>query len=432
MSNSHLTRFIGKRATLVAIAASGVLVLGSAPVGANPADDVVGGLEDVIAGVSGSGGGTERSGTDSRRTEGRLPVKENDDPDREQADPRPPDHASAGNAGVEVADEQVADVGSTDATVRDDDSASGDATLLSLGGHEVIGAHAEGNESDSVGDPLAPLCAESDGALCAELLYANASSRERDGRQRGRGETGLADACIGGSAGSDDCSGPVGASALTSESEIERGRDGHTEAGSSSSAGTVCLVPDPETGCSAAARVLSSEGRSSSRGSSSKDTEVVGLELGDESVSFSDGPGAFGLPPECSDDPALACVFLEQGETYLGDGVAGHAVTALEATALDGTVLAEVSGSESLARKFPADPDGPNGPGGDSGVAPSGVSDGSQAGQVAAGGVLPNTGGVWTGFLALALGGVGLGSLLVAWSRRSALTGVAGVADGSA
>jgi hypothetical protein len=33
--------------------------------------------------------------------------------------------------------------------------------------------------------------------------------------------------------------------------------------------------------------------------------------------------------------------------------------------------------------------------------------------------VLPDTGGVWSGLLALALGGIGVGALMLAWSRRA-------------
>jgi hypothetical protein len=430
-------------APLVAALVCGFLVLGSAPAGADPVDDLLGGVEDTVTDLL-----APEAAEPQPREDGPLPVAEDDDPDREQQDPAPPDHGSADNAEVELAENDVAGIGQTEATVEDDDDASADASALSLGGNEIIGAHAEGNESETAGDPLEPVCSGSDGALCAQLVYAEASSSERDGAQSGDSSTAVTNACVGGSDTTpEDCDGPVGAGVLTSDSEIDRDRDGHTEASSSSSVAEVCLVPDPVLGCTVGAEAVSSEGSSSSRGEATKDSTVLDLTLPEELAPLEEGavdplegavnePFAVELPPDCPADLHLACVFANQGETYLGSGVAGHAVTALDATVLNGTVLATISQSESLARKFPADagdPSGPgDGPGGDGGVdgpgadGPGEAGDGPSGGEATDDGVLPNTGGVWTGFLTLALAGVGLGSLLVAWSRRNAL------GDGSA
>lgn len=456
--------FFRRLTPLVALAASGILVLGAAPAVADPVSDLVDAIEDG----SGGGGAPEQSPGGAGQ-EDNLPVAEDDDPDKEMSDPQPPDHGSADNAEVKLADQDVAAIGQTDATIEDDDSASADATALALGGNEIIGAHAEGNESNSAGDPLEPICSGSDGALCAQIVYAEATSSESNGAQHSESHTSVVNACVGGSdTAPEDCDGPVGASVLKSDSEIDRSRGGTTEASSSSSVAGVCLQPDPVTGaCTIGADVVGSEGESSSTGTASKDSQVIGLSLpaefdpltGPLNEALSE-PQAIELPPECPADMHVLCIFLNQGETYIGSGIAGHAVTALDATVLNGTVLATVSHSESLARQFPADSGENRGPGGDNGGPGDGNGDGNGnggAGDDGAGsggggafgpgggdgagagdadaagaaafddGLLPNTGGPMSGLLSIALLCVSLGSFLVAWSRRRVLAEATGL-----
>ena len=275
-----------------------------------------------------------------------------------------------------------------------------------------------GTRKQSAGDPLAPLCSGSDHALCVQLLYADAEAT--DGHSEAR--SGVAAVCAGGTDDdATDCDGQVGAGALQSNGEVDRNAHGRTKASSGSSAANACLTPDPLLGtCTVDADAVRSEGRSDSSGSASKDSQVLGAGLDGTTIADTSDPEAVALPPDCT-SPSLVCLFLNQGETYVGARAAGHAVTALTATVLDGSVIATLAHSETLVhqvdRSTTADPDGPVTSGAPA-TPPAGT---PQAGDVPTGGVLPNTGGVLSALLMLGLFGVGLGSLLVAWSRRVAL-----------
>lgn len=420
---------------MIAAATVGLLVLASAPAGAaeDPLTELTGTLQQTVNDLLAPAAPAPPAPTGGN---GALTPVQDDDPDKEMTDPVSPDHASSDNATVELAENDLAGIGQTDATIGDDDSASADASALSLGGNEIIGAHSEGNQSASAGDPLEPVCSGSDGALCAQLVEADATSSEANGAQSSQSSTNVVGACVGGDdATGETCSGPVAAGVLTSDSAIQRGRDGHTQASSSSSVADVCLVqaggeaplplPLPEApggGCLVGAEAVESSGASSSRdNSASKDSTIVALEVAGQPIEVIGGePMAIEILPDCPEGMQLACLFLNQGETYIGS--AGHAITALDANLLNGTVLATVSHTETLVHKFPAAPElpaGPGGPGEDGGV------EGGPAGGEAADsdGVLPDTGGLFSGLLTLALLGLALGAFLVAWSRRAALTG---------
>lgn len=415
-----------RRSPLLAAATASILLLSSAPAGAveDPVGQLLDTVEQTVDGVLAPA--DSQAPAPANENEALTPV-EDDDPDKEMDDPVSPDHASADSLTAELAETPVAEIGRTDSTIGDDDKASADASVLSLGGHEIIGAHAKGNESSSAGDPLEPVCEATEGALCAELVKAEAESSEAGGAQSSQSATEVVGACVGGDdATATECSGPVGAGVLTSESDIERGKDGHTRASSSSAVAEVCVAPDPLTGCTLGAEALSSEGESDSNGNTaSKDATFLGLEIAGQEIALIEDPTAIELAPDCPDGMQVACVFLLQGETYVGS--AGHAITALDATVLNGTVLATISHSETLVHEFPADvtPTGPEGPGGSStGGGLGGADDaGPSGGDAVDGGVLPNTGGVFSALLSLALFGLALGSFLVAWSRRVALTG---------
>lgn len=357
-----------------------------------------------------------------------APVAEDDDSaGYETPDPAAPDHASSEGLSAGIADNDVASVGTTDSEIRDNHSSSADATALALGGQEVLGAHADsgGTEEQSAGDPLAPICETSGGALCASVLYAEAESHEGETTSDASARSGVASACVGGSDPTGEtCEGPVGVGVLQSYSEIFRDGSGHTEASSGSSVADVCVAPVPLTGCTVGAAAVSSEGESDSRGTASKESSVLGLQLGGPLGDFTE-PIAIALPPGCT-SPSIACVFLNQGETYLGDGLAGHAVQALNVSALDGTILANAAQSETLVHQAGPRttdlPDGPGGPadGGDAGNGDEGNGgNGGNAGGLDDGaGALPDTGGFWSGLLAIGLLTLAAGGLLIAWSRR--------------
>lgn len=413
MSDRRRARWFGTRAPIAAAAVCGLLALGTSPSGADPDPD-------PLAPVTGTVGQllNPAEHAPAPRANGALPVEENDDPDRETSDPSGPDHGSGQAVDVDVDDQDVADVAGSDATLEDDDDSSADATVLALGGNEILGAHADsdGTREQSAGDPLEPLCSGSDNALCVRLLYADAEAG--DGHSEAR--SGVAAVCLGGSdSDAVDCDGDIGAGAVQSQGEVDRNGNGRTTASSGSSIANACVEEDPVLGtCTVGADAVRSEGRSDSSGSASKDSEVLGASLAGTEISDTSEPMALALPPDCT-SPSLACIFLNQGETYVGDGVAGHAITALTATALDGSVLATLAHSESLVHQVdrPAGTDRPVSSGGPA----TPRTDTPQGADVPNDSVLPNTGGVLSALLVLGLFGVGLGSLLVAWSRRVAL-----------
>src|SRR5680860_1652689 len=130
-------------------------------------------------------------------------------------------------------------------------------------------------------------------------------------------------------------------------------------------------------------------------------------------------PTSIAIQPACA-EPSLVCIFLNQGETYLGDGVAGHAQEALSARALPATPLeieVEVSRTESLAHNDGGEtkPGSDGGSGGGSSVGGPGLP-GTGSGGLTTG--LPNTGGIWSGLLAMSLLSVAAGAFFIAYSRR--------------
>lgn len=369
-----------------------------------------------------------------------APSSDDDLPGHETEDPAPPDHGGAEVADVDLDGNDVADVAHSTSTIEDSDATNSDATLLALGGEEIIGAHADsdGTKEDHAGDPLAPLCEGTEGGVCLRILYADAYADEDGSTSSSSSETGVADVCVGGDSADPEaeCSGPVSAGAGQSESEAERDQgSGRTTASSRSS-----LVDANVGGGQATAGAMQSEGEAdsgNSPGSASRSSSVAELAVAGTPVQaeLSD-PFALALPPDCP-DPSLVCVFANQGETYVGDGIAGHAQEALHVEAINSTVLAELGRSETLVHNDGGEPAGPGNPGpgnpggpdGEPGAGPgagpdAGPGDGpvdmaeAQAGDAADDGVLPDTGGFSTLWLALAGGMVAAGAAMLIGRRR--------------
>lgn len=420
------------RGTIAALAVLALTAVTPAAASANeePAADRLGSTVDgarervrsILDTGQGAGGAGRVTGQASRVAD------DSDSPGHETEDPEQPDHGGATVLDGDVDGEDLATVGDSRATVEDDDSTSGDATLLALGGQEIAGAHADsgGEEEAHFGDPLAPLCSGSEGKVCLTVLYADAWADEDGDTSSSRSRTGVADVCLGGD-GSQDCTGPASAGVATSESEAGRDQEsGRSTASSSSEVADVCVQPDPATGvCAVGVEALHSEGQADSGGdkaTADRDSHLLALELGNEERARVSDPQALSLPPDCPKGGSLVCLFVNQGETYLGDSDAGHAQEALHAAVLPGNLdlVLKVGRSETLVHDD----------GGDAGNGPTvrGVSSGGGGGPgspgtvAGVGAVLPQTGGVWSGLLALALLGIGVGALLTARSRGGVTT----------
>ncbi|GAB2854777.1 hypothetical protein [Nocardioides pacificus] len=399
-----------------------------------------------LAGAAQGAGGTGSTAPDGASKAGSAATDDGDSEGHETPDPTGDDHASTQGVAAEVADNELAQVGGTSASVGNDNSTESQATVLALGGQTIIGAEADsrGTKEAQAGDPLAPVCDASGGALCAALLFAEASASEDGPGSRSSSSIGLARACLGGETPTGaDCDGPVQAGVAESSSEITRNKGGHTIAKATTSVADVCLVPGAAgEGCAVGIEALSTTTTSNSKtGESTRTSKIAGLTLAGNEVLTLEDPIGISVPPGCT-SPALLCAFLNQGETHSGPGTNRSAAQeALHVLLLDGTVDALVGQAETKVHQGPVDtdtdggddndggdndggdnnPGGNNNGGGDGNGNGGGDGSGAQAGGSYDDGVLPNTGGVWSGLLSLGLLGLALGSFLVAWSRRTSL-----------
>jgi LPXTG-motif cell wall-anchored protein len=367
-----------------------------------------------------------------------APSSDDDLPGHETEDPAPPDHGGAQVADVDLDGNDVADVAGSTATIEDNDDTNSDATLLALGGEEIIGAHADSNgtKEDHAGDPLAPLCEGTEGGVCLRILYADAYADEDGSTSSSSSQTGVADVCVGGDSADPqaECTGPVSAGAGQSQSEAERDqRSGRTTASSRSSLADANVGQGQVTAGAVQSEGWADSGNSpasADRSSSVANLAVAGTPLEAEITD----PFAIAVPPDCP-DPSLVCVFANQGETYIGDGIAGHAQEALHVEALNGALLTELARSETLVHNDGGEPAGPGnpgpgnpgpgnpGPGGPDGPAAGPGDDAvdvadAQAGDAADDGILPNTGGFSALWLALAGGMIAAGAGMLVGRRR--------------
>ncbi|HET7357008.1 MAG TPA: hypothetical protein VFJ09_10080 [Nocardioidaceae bacterium] len=352
-----------------------------------------------------------------------TPSDDSDIAPNETTNPSGPDHAGSQGLHAAAGGQDVADAGHDRTAVRRGGRTHSDATLLALGGQEVLGAHAssDGPHESHAGNPLQPLCDGSSGQVCLQVLYADAYATPG----HGMGQSGIARICLGGSKtdAAASCDGAVAAGVLSNQAQTDRSH-GRTTASSESDLADVCLTQPGTTGCTLSADALHSQGTADSAGPSARrGSFLLGVQGGGQGGRV-DQPTAIQVPPGCP-PPSALCAYLNQGETYLGHGVAGHAQDALKAGLLPGQpVEVDVLGGHTETLVHPrAGATGKNpGVSGQSAGGPGHPATGAVAGEHAAlaplAGLLPNTGGTWSGLLALGLLGVAAGSLMLAASRR--------------
>lgn len=368
------------------------------------------------------------------------PSSDDDLPGNETQDPSSPDHGSTKGVEVKIGEQPILGLNHDNATVNDDDSTSADSTLLSLGGQEIIGAHASstGDNSDFF-NPLGPLCAGSGGALCADVLYSEAYATDDGTTSSSYSRSGVLNACVGGSDtdSQNGCDGYVGIGAAQSEAGAERDQpSGRTIAGAYYETAYVCLTEDPAT-CDLAVDALGSFGFADSDNPSNTGR---GSRFFSPLEIFDETPTDLSIPPSCPEDLSLACLFLNQGETYLAPGVGGTAQDALKLTLLPGEVdlFAGIGHTETLAHNDggdvivcdengdedcspePCDEDSDD----DCDPEPceedsdDDCDDGDDRDKPGRDRALPDTGGPAAGLLALGLFGVAIGSSFIAAGRR--------------
>lgn len=249
-----------------------------------------------------------------------------------------PAAASAEGAVVEIAlgDRGVAGVSGSEAGA-DGDGSSADATVVSVLGQEVIGAHADAEDGSSEAETglLTQTCAATGGEVCAALLYGHASADAGDGGSQGSSDSAVASACMFGNQPSpdDNCDGVVGAAALESHSEASA--DNGAGAASSdqwSNVADVCIGGENGSGTcqGAGAELIHSESHSAAAtdvpASSDADSSLASAEIGGDDAATVDGGGE--IPAECSQGASLACVILSQAATDAAAGATTGSATA--------------------------------------------------------------------------------------------------------
>ncbi len=425
-SHPHRRNRSARRAWLAGLGSFSIgalLVFGASPAGADgdPLGNLVKQVQDQVTSVTKQAPSSATTASTPSQDAPNPPSSDSDSAGHETPNPTRPDHGSSYVDHTELGGNDLLDVGSTNSQVQDDDSTTSDTTALAVGGQEISGAHASsGGTQHTSFDPLAPLCQNSGGQVCLSVLYARASATRSASTSRSSGSTGIANLCLGGSDTTNtDCTGPVHLGVGTASSHATRDRSsGETSAASRSSLVDLCAGPD----CALQAGALESNGRADSNpAQASRHSSVLDLVAGGTTVLDLTQPQGIALGPGCS--PVVLCVFVNQGETYLGDQLAGHAQQALDLTALTGVAALTAGQSETLVHNDGGQAVSPPGGNGGHGAvsAPRAHHGASNAGPLeAASSVLPNTGGFWAGLIGVALVLLGGGSMLLAWERRAA------------
>ncbi len=446
------------RVPAAAVVALGLLTLGQgvAVAADDPAGDVTTTVKKHLDPVTGSDGKSAPAGPKSPSTNASTPSQppgppssQDESGSNEVSDPGTPDHAGSDTLHTQLGGHEVSDLSNNRSTVEDDDSTKSDATLLALGGTEVTGAHADsdGRQHDQnagLQEISDPVCEGSENAICFDILYADANATKTSSRSHSDGSSGVARFCIDGNGDTVECEAPAQGEVGGSATQIDRDRaTGRTTASSESNLAELCLtsagglplplplpdLPGGEGGCDFGLSALSSQGHSDSGGdhpSAGRSSSLVGFQAGGEEHGVSD-PQAFELPPGCPVGGSLVCIYVNQGETYLGPGsVAGHAQEAVHADVaqglVDGSDLLSLIGArtETLVHNDGGEPvtrtPEPRDVAGTHGTRAPARAAATVAGATARGG-LPNTGGPAAGLLAGGLLAVGVGAILVSASR---------------
>ncbi len=416
------------RAGFAAMLVTGLVTMGAGAAHADGTDPVGDVVNQVKKSVDDATGKKSTGATVPSKDAPDPPVSDDDSPGYESTNPSSPDHASSQAGHVEVGGQDVVGIGSDKATTNDDDSSEADSTLLAVGGQEVIGAHAKsdgGPGSSHGGAPEIPACEQSDGAFCLDLLYSDAYATDDGTRSDSKSQSGLANLCLGGSdATGETCDGGATVDLASSRSVTHRNQhSGRTTGSARSGLANVCVQREGDA-CTATADAISSSGRSDSDGSTSRSSQVANFAIAGQALGAPNDAFAIAVPPpvpggevDCTHPttpPTLLCLFGNQGETYFGDNVVGHSQTALTAMGLDQNLLAILGHSETLVHNDGGEavvrpPSTPNHP-----TNPAHPRPATQVHD----GLLPNTGGVWSGLLGIGLALFGMGAVATAWDRR--------------
>lgn len=299
-----------------------------------------------------------------------LPGSDDDGTGHETEDPEFPDHGSGFVGDLNLNEEDILDLTRYDATVEDDGSTHSDATVLGLLGNELVGSEAASDGVTEAGDNLTEGIGEATGgALSLSLLYHDTVAMVDDESSSAGARGGVLGLCLLGnepSVTSSECEGLLGAGAAEGLGVAERDtKTGHTDAASFNELVQACLggTRTDDFACEGllGAQVLHSDSASDSRGpDTDRNSWLIGLDSGGNSVLKIEDPLELAVPPECG-EPALVCLFLNQGESFIFGNGAGSVQEALHLDLLNGTpidILLELGKAESIAHL--ESPDGCN------------------------------------------------------------------------
>ncbi|RLV49012.1 hypothetical protein D9V37_10540 [Nocardioides mangrovicus] len=324
---------------------------------------------------------------------------------------------------------------SQNSSTDDGEQASADGTLLSVAGQPVISSQSTlpgGTTGTSAPDN--PLCEMTGGSLCAQLLYADSDADHGVDGADANSQTGLAATCLGG----DDPSGAscdgVAVGVAQGESHLHRGADG-TQSSSSTSAAGVCVVGT--TGCTLSGDVLASHGSASSTGAHDSGGSIADVGVGGTSAGAPSDPLTLSVPDGCTDG-TVVCTLLDQGTAGAGTtSGAGTSQTVAQVGLLGGvvgltgahTTAGATATRQNVDEPPTTSPQAPTTPGTVLVSAPGSAGAGSTAGSqgpdasssldaFGAHAAMPNTGGPWSGSLALAALLLAAGVTILARWRR--------------
>ncbi|MGH3911351.1 MAG: hypothetical protein ACRDRM_11035, partial [Pseudonocardiaceae bacterium] len=285
----------------------------------------------------------------------------NEDSDGHAVDQTEPDHGSGFVGNLDLNEQQILDLTRYDATVEDDGSTHSDATVLGLLGNDLVGSESASGGVTEAGDNLTEGIGEATGgALSLSLLYHDTVAMVDDQSSKAGARGGVLGLCLLGnepSVTSSECKGLLGAGAAEGLGVAERdAKTGHTDAASFNELVQACLggTRTDDYACEGllGAQVLHSDSASDSRGPNAEGHSwLVGIDSGGNSVLKIEDPLELAVPPECG-EPALLCLFLNQGQSLVFPGGAGNVQEALHLDLLNGTpidILLELGRAESLA-----------------------------------------------------------------------------------
>lgn len=213
---------------------------------------------------------------------------------------------------------------------------SSNATVLSVLGHELIGARSRSRNGSGTSETgyLSESCAATNGVICLALLYGRASSSDDEGSSSASSDTALVSACVGGNQQrpDDHCDGPVGATVGESRSRASHDkRSGESKSSQSNSGADVCIGGEDERSgrCDGVGAVLLS---SSSRSGASPGKEptsesaasLATIEAGGEKVVSIDQSADVSVPPGCPSG-SVACLSLNQTRSSAASGGSSRA-----------------------------------------------------------------------------------------------------------